>query len=236
MKTILHLSDLHFSDDDFHECFEVEYQKFKNTIQQMNIKIDYVFLTGDMITFNCLENGYKYLKIFLNRLKQLLNLQNDNIIYVSGNHEDLSREDTRQNELFFDFINQNCNKKSLKSFFSFKIEGFNFVFFNSYVNKYDGIWDMNVSYDDKLKIKEKDIIVLHANPKYYRNMNISCNNIIYGHKLQEFCCNPINDVTKGFNIAISSLDGFCSGNYIAGIYTVKSNTNILCCRSCIFEK
>ena len=109
MKTILHFSDLHFSNDDFEECFEHEYERFKQVIQQKNINVDYIFLTGDMITFYCLENGYKYLQIFLNRLKILLNIKNKNIFYISGNHEDLSRKNIKQNNLFYDFISKNCN-------------------------------------------------------------------------------------------------------------------------------
>jgi len=64
-----------------------------------------------MITFYCVENGYKYLQIFLNRLKKLFNLQNENIFYISGNHEDLSNKCIKQNKLFCDFIYENCNNK-----------------------------------------------------------------------------------------------------------------------------
>lgn len=227
MKYILHFSDLHFSNDDFIQNFENEYKKFENLIKQNNIKAHCIFLTGDMLTFDNLEYGYGCLKIFLDRIKKLFNLKSENIFYISGNHENLStNKNDKQNKLFYNFILNNCNKKCVNDCFNETIEGHNFIFFNSFVNKTLTKWEMSLNITTPITT-QNNIFILHANPKHYSTPINLKGDVICGHKIDELKCDKINNISNNFTITIGSKDGFCSGKYIAGLYEVNENSDII---------
>lgn len=222
MKTILHLSDLHFGEDDSETLLFKELDKFEEKIIECGFKINYVFMTGDMGVFNCLPVSYKYLSMFIKFIIKRFNISKNNIFYVTGNHENITKfnESTEEWNLFKNFVNKYCNKICLKESYNLTIEDFRFKFCNS----------LTYFVEDKVNIKKTFsrttekydfIYVQHAKEKHYDNPQCQNKKVICGHKIDEHIdCESVNH-SDDFDLVVGSHEGFCSGEYTVGLYTLN---------------
>ena len=226
---ILHVSDLHFGDSDTIEEFEKEFENFINIIQSVSSKIDYIFMTGDMVFFSTLKKSYEFLDFFLSKIKQIFAIPNNNIFYVTGNHENISIFDKHceNYNLFCKLIHKHCNKRCKKYCFNKKIERYKFSFYNSIVIQENG----KIMMLKKGHCNRKNILVQHGSGKYYKKY-ISNDQIICGHKIKEHK-DYQGKIKKNsnFQFLVGSEDGFCSHNYLFGIYDFNENIIPLFCKS-----
>ncbi|HML64346.1 MAG TPA: metallophosphoesterase [Dysgonomonas sp.] len=84
---ILHLSDLHFIDNE--KC-HAKINEIKNRIVENNKgkDIEYLFFTGDLVqTGNNIEDFNKALSVFVYDIAYKLNIDKQNIIICAGNHD-----------------------------------------------------------------------------------------------------------------------------------------------------
>lgn len=86
--TWLHLSDLHLGKDVYNEKTVLEelLADIKTQIAVNDIKLDFVFITGDL-TFSGQKKEFEYVQEFLNKLLDITELSKDDIILVPGNHD-----------------------------------------------------------------------------------------------------------------------------------------------------
>ena len=84
----LHLSDLHLGRDIYNESVVLEklLSDIKTQIESNNIKLNFVFITGDL-TFSGQKKEFNYVQEFINKLIVVTKLSKDNIILIPGNHD-----------------------------------------------------------------------------------------------------------------------------------------------------
>lgn len=90
----LHLSDLHFRcrEDNFYS--QLVYDNLLSDIHNIDTKIDFVFVTGD-IAYSGKREEYEYAGVFFDKLVQLLQIDKSHIYCVPGNH-DIKRSTSSQ--------------------------------------------------------------------------------------------------------------------------------------------
>jgi predicted phosphodiesterase len=97
---ILHLSDIHLSKDNYKELENNYFDELIKYMQKEKHKIDLVIITGDLVDRGGLslieipKNVKKHInpffifeELFLNPLKNILNISNKDIVFVPGNHD-----------------------------------------------------------------------------------------------------------------------------------------------------
>lgn len=84
----LHLSDLHLGKDIYNEKTVLKelLVDIKTQIEANDIKLDFVFITGDL-TFSGQKKEFEYIQEFLDKLLAITELNKDDIILVPGNHD-----------------------------------------------------------------------------------------------------------------------------------------------------
>lgn len=96
----LHLSDLHLGKDNYDEAVVIEklLDDIQEQIKNNNIKLDFVFITGDL-TFSGQKDEFMIASKFISQLSLICQVAKENIILVPGNHDvtrDNISERTRQ--------------------------------------------------------------------------------------------------------------------------------------------
>lgn len=224
MNTILHLSDLHFGELDTPTMIFSEINNLKKKILEMEVNIDYIFMTGDMVMYNSLTASYGLLSLFIEDISETFNVCKNNIFYVTGNHENIREfnDDEKNWILYKNFVKKYCNESCLNFDYDFNIDGFSFHFYNTLVDVYNNQVQIKKNYSKKDGC-EKIIFVQHADEKYYNNLSNN-KKVICGHKVCEHIDYKGVEISDNFKLVVGSLDGFCSGHYVVGVYMLD-NTN-----------
>lgn len=82
----LHISDLHFNDNDMSTVSLRE--ELPNFLKRNNIRCDYVFCTGDIRTANATPNDFPdEAKRYLVQLCEAVGITTDRLFIVPGNHD-----------------------------------------------------------------------------------------------------------------------------------------------------
>lgn len=84
----LHLSDLHLGKDNYDEAVVIEklLDDIQEQIKNNNIKLDFVFITGDL-TFSGQKEEFKFASEFISKLSSVCQIAKEDIILVPGNHD-----------------------------------------------------------------------------------------------------------------------------------------------------
>lgn len=224
MNTILHLSDLHFGEPDTPTMIFSEINNLKKKILEMEVKIDYIFMTGDMVMYDSLSTSYSLLSLFIEDIAKTFNVHKNNIFYVTGNHENIREFNNCEKNwiLYKNFVKKYCNELCLNLDYNFNIDGFSFYFYNTLVNVYNNNVQIKKNFNNKDNC-EKMIFVQHADEKYYNDLS-NDKKVICGHKVGEHIDYENVGISDNFKLVVGSLDGFCSGHYMVGVY-ILDNTN-----------